>query len=291
MIDFYILGNPRSGTTLLRLMLSAHSGLIVPPEAGFAVFLLERWDNGIPYSHGRYISALKSTTKIENWDIDYQELDNQLLKTNVSNLIEAIKETYRYYAVRYKETNCLIGDKNNFYVHHISSICKLSPKAKFIHIIRDGRDVACSYQEVMSKNITSKYAPNLPTDIKKIATQWAENNQKIVDELSGKKVYQIKLEDLIDNPKDVLVKMCAFLGVNYEKNMLAYYEQEYLGMLEPKEFNQWKLKNRSPLINNSYKYKKILTKENIKLFEKIAGSQLNYFGYPVEDTEIEQTSF
>ncbi|PKF61719.1 hypothetical protein CW745_10390 [Psychromonas sp. psych-6C06] len=291
MIDFYILGNPRSGTTLLRLMMSAHSGLIVPPEAGFAVFLLENWDNKIPYSHCRYISSLKRTTKIVNWGIDYQELDGQLLKANVSSLIEAMQETYRYYAVKHKEANCLIGDKNNFYIHHISSICKLSPKAKFIHIIRDGRDVACSYQEVMSKGITSKYAPNLPTDIKAIATEWADNNQKLIDELSGKNVYQIKLEDLIARPKDVLVRICTFLGVNYDKNMLDYYEKKYSDMLEPEEYNQWKLKNRKPLINDSYKYKKILTKEDVKLFEKLAGKQLSYFEYPIESSEIEKIGF
>lgn len=287
MIDFFILGNPRSGTTLLRLMLSAHSIVIVPPEAGFSVYLYEKYSKQA-YSNEEFIYLLKNTSKIENWNLDFKRLLTSLTKEHINNITDAINMTYIFYANSIKGNRCLIGDKNNYFLHHINSLLQLSPNAKFIHIIRDGRDVACSYKGLMSRDIKSKYAPNLPVKIQDIAIEWKENNQKIITDLIGLPVYNVKLEDLIDHPEDELAGLCRFLGINYEQNMLDYHKKEYSNLFEPKDFDQWKLKNRKTLINDSYKYKTILTINEIKIFEKYAGEKLKLWGYKVDELSIKK---
>jgi hypothetical protein len=73
---FFIIGNPRSGTTLLRLMLNKHSEIIVPPEAGFLVWLyknlkVDYFNNGYKI----FLEDLKATNKIESWNLNYNELE------------------------------------------------------------------------------------------------------------------------------------------------------------------------------------------------------------------------
>lgn len=279
MIDFFILGNPRSGTTLLRLMLTAHTKIVVPPEAGFGVWLITQADSLQKYDHRLFIEALAASKKIENWMLDYQALYDYLDANRVNDLATAILSVYDFYALKHHKKGALIGDKNNFYIHHISTLAKLSPAAKYIHIVRDGRDVACSYRELMAKNIVSNYAPILSRDIQQIANEWALNNQDIIDGLVGRDSLCIRLEDLISAPQVTLKRVCGFLGLNFENNMMAYYADANANFFEPVEFDQWKQKNKRPLINDSFKYKHLLDRQELASFEAVAGNLLDYFGY------------
>jgi hypothetical protein len=67
---FFIIGNPRSGTTLFRLMLNKHSKMIVPPEAGFLVWLYKDIkDENFNKGYRKFIELLRDTSKIETWNI------------------------------------------------------------------------------------------------------------------------------------------------------------------------------------------------------------------------------
>lgn len=281
MIDFFILGNPRSGTTLLRLMLNAHSELVVPPEAGFAVWLLNSWKNDIPYNNEVFVKELLKTNKIENWNLDPENLLYYLESKKARCLTSAINLVYKYYSEKCNANIALIGDKNNYFIHHIPELRELSPNAKFIHIVRDGRDVACSYRNVMSKKINSKYAPKLPIGMKEIAEEWSENNRGIRTELRNSDHILVRLEDLTANPELELSGICEFLNVKYEGRMLDYYKMEE-NSFEPKEYDQWKLKNKQPIFNEVDAYKDSLLVVEIKEFEKYAKDELLEYKYRVE---------
>lgn len=273
MINFCILGNPRSGTTLLRLMLSAHSKVIVPPEAGFAVWLYENWSGS--FSLPCYVDKLLATKKIESWQLDKEALLEYLYDQNILTLKEAILATYQYYGdVNGAE---LLGDKNNFYLHHISTLKELNPNLKYIHLIRDGRDVACSYLELMKKSYSSEYAPKLATKVSEIASEWSDNNQLISQALIEQQFILVRLEDLIEQPQMELEKICKFLGVDREKQMLDFYSKTE--NFEPSEYDEWKSKNKKPLINDNYKYRSILPVEDILEFNTVAKESILKFGY------------
>lgn len=273
MINFCILGNPRSGTTLLRLMLSAHSKVIVPPEAGFAVWLYESWQG--EFTSLLYVEKLLQTKKIESWNINKKELLAFLNNNNVNDLKEAILYTYKYYGSLAGSE--VIGDKNNFYLNHINTLKVINPNMSYIHIIRDGRDVACSYLELMKKNYTSEYAPKLTTKISEIANEWKLNNQLISNNLKSLNSITVRLEDLIENPSKELAKICGLLELEYEEGMLKYYSQAE--NFEPVEYDQWKGKNKRPLSNDNYKYKRKLTSEQVTEFNQIAKKVIHKYGY------------
>lgn len=281
---FFIIGNPRSGTTLFRLMLHKHSKMSVPPEAGFLVWLYDKF-NSSDFSNGYIdiLNALKETKKIEAWNLEYTLLEEYLLKEKPKKFFAVMDKIYEFYSFfTLKKEVSIFGDKNNYYLQHIKLLSKLYTKAKFIHIVRDGRSVAASYKGVMKKNINSKYAPILPTNMDVIATEWCSNLDTIEDGfmcLDNTRTYTIRYEDLILNPKEVLTNVCEFLSVPFEEKMLEYYKINEEEGLEPKEYIAWKSKNLQPLRTNEVEQYKTLETDELKLFESCALKKLKKYKY------------
>ena len=173
------------------------------------------------------------------------------------------------------------GDKNNYFLNKTDLLNHLFPEAKFIYIVRDGRDVATSYISLKNLKTESPYAPKLPSEINEIALEWKENNIKATTFLSGLKesnVLIIRYEDLVNQLEENCKLICEFLNVPYTPQMLEYYK---IG-LEPMQTLDWKKKTlRSPDKFAIGKYKKLLTSKEIDLFNFIAGKTLKEFGYEV----------
>ena len=282
---FFIIGNPRSGTTLLRLMLNKHRKMSVPPEAGFLVWLYDEYQDftftgrNVDY----FIKTLRNTTKIEHWNLDFDALRSFIMSEKPDNFSILIDSVYEYYS----KDNLLkkidfYGDKNNFYLHKIDLLAKLYNNAKFIHIIRDGRSVAVSYKDLNKKKITSKYAPDLPDKIETIAKEWTDNIQIInnsFEKLNPSLYYTVRFEDLILKTEESLQNICDFLDIEYDEEMLKYFETTENDGLEPGVFLQWKSKNKMPLQEEEvFKYKK-LSQNELNLFENLTNDLLVKYEY------------
>jgi len=283
----FILGNPRSGTSLLRLMISAHSQIAIPPESGFLVWWHKKYKNWSKADSANstrideYLSDLKTSKKIETWNLDYSLL-KKLIETELPhNYAELSSLVYYSYALNRNKHISIWGDKNNYYIAHLEELAEIYPNAYFIHIIRDGRDVACSYLNIASLDSSSPYKPKLPDQIIHIAKEWSDNNLKIAGFLnqfnSGKRL-SVKYEDLIENPEHSLASVCKFLALPYETEMMNFHETEK----EPAEFIDWKKKTmEKPDPNNKNMYLKFLSPEDITLFNENATEVLNLYGYSV----------
>lgn len=181
---FFILGNPRSGTTLLRLILTTHTRLSVPPECGFLVWWYDKYktwnisDSGNKLNIDRYLQDLKTSRKIETWGLNYDDLHNLILTSEPKNYGELSSLVYLSYSMHEGKSIHLWGDKNNHYLHHLQTLYTLYPNGYFIHLVRDGRDVACSYRALKNLDTQSPYKPQLPYSIKKIAAEWSLNVSK-----------------------------------------------------------------------------------------------------------------
>lgn len=281
---FFIIGNPRSGTTLFRLMLNKHSKICVPPEAGFLVWLYKEFkDETFNTNYDYFIKRLMSTNKIETWKLDYKELQGYLNTKKPSTFQDTMDCVYSFYASNVlKKDVSLYGDKNNYYLNHIDSIALLYQNAKFVHIIRDGRSVAASYKGVMKQKIASKYAPKLPTEINDIALDWITNINNIEQsfgKLGNDKQITIRYEDLVLEPENTLIKVCAFLGFNFEEQMLNYYTTTIQDGLEPEEYLAWKQKNLQPLQKEEVNKYKQLTDKELNDFEEVAEVFLKKYNY------------
>lgn len=285
----FILGNPRSGTTLLRLMLTCHPHLVAPPECGFAVWWYDKYKawptSGTDYakSVAHFLDDLLSSRKIETWNLTREELQAEIINRRPGSYPELVSAIYGFYGRRQRPSFLRWGDKNNHYIHHIALLHRLFPTAFFVHIVRDGRDVASSYRDLSKRQINSKYAPRLTGDINEAAHEWRKNLHGIATALEivpDSQVCEIRFEDLILATPDTLTKVCASFGEEFDESMLRYYELNAEKNLEPKEFLEWKSRTlESPSDAAIGRFRSDLSTAERAAFEEVASDVLCKYGY------------
>ena len=282
MKKYFILGNPRSGTSLLRIVLNAHPNIIAPPESGFLQWWFNSYKEWPPEDIEAFAGDIHSSKKFETWNISIDELVASL-ETNAPNSYgEACALIYLHYARSIGKSQIkAIIDKNNYYIHHIPEIRKIWPDANFIHLVRDGRDVACSYLELKDIATDSPYRPKLPEDVASIAREWVSNNQLIERELSDipERRLLIRYEDLISEKRSTLDRILEFADLEWSDQL----DDHTSGNDEPASTMDWKKRTRGPFDPARVgRYRSCLSDDQISTFEKLAGSALEHYGYSIE---------
>lgn len=281
----FILGNPRSGTSLLRLMLNAHPDISAPPECGFVMWLRDRYidlDLGDASIVARFASDVSASRKFETWGLPRERLGRELAKRQYDNYPQMAAAVHLAYGTFRGKTPKVLLDKNNYYISDAQNVAAAFPDGRFVHLVRDGRDVACSYLELAKRSINSEYRPRLPVDIGAVAREW-RNNCMAADQLSPDRAMRVRYEDLTSEPVAELSRICEYLGVPFNASMVEFYRWND----EPEEFIQWKEKTIKPLDRTSVgRYAKYLCKHDIIKFERIAGDALRHFGYRCESAGI-----
>lgn len=285
---FFIIGNPRSGTSLLRLMLNQHSEIIVPPEAGFMVYFFNKYyrkNLKLAQNHKSCIKDIQNSKKFNFWKLNLYEssINSKLQKTH--SYLELCDKVYALYANQQKKKYLWIGDKNNFHIDYINLLSSNFPNCKFIHIVRDGRDIAASYNklEKLRKPDNSFYFPKIPKSVKDISINWKNNLNKIDEEfskISENRTITIKYEDLVNKPVEILEIIMSYLGLKFDIKMLNYHHNNRLKFDEPIEFYDWKKNTFNPLSNKRVgTHLSVLSKSEIEIFESYSREKLEKFGY------------
>jgi hypothetical protein len=267
----FILGSQRSGTTLLRLMLNAHSQIAIPEEGSFWMPLLRDYKKGKAKTINkaklqRYIDYIESNPQFSLWNLDATVLFEVLRKQATLTLRELMYETYSAFARA--NAKQIWGDKTPSFFRMIPVLIDLFPEARIIHLVRDGRDIYLSRrnQNPAMRNVSVQ------------ALEWVYKARKARQDLSifePSQVLELKYEDLVHSPIEKLQELCIFLSVPYEPEMLEYWKtsNQFIGAHHSRLVFQ-------PVSAESVsKWKKFLTKKEIRKFEFIAGSVLTYYGY------------
>lgn len=289
MKHIFILGNPRSGTSLFRIMLNQHREIVAPPECGFLQWWYPKYKDWVEEDNfGKrlelYLNDLFKSKKIETWELNRDKLKSIILQRTPKNYGELGTSVYLAYDPK-PENIHVIADKNNYYIKYINNLKAIWPDAKFIHLIRDGRDVACSYIDMSKLKTDSPYKPKLPVEIEKIAHEWIKNNSAIsqLNSENPENYFLIRYEDIISQTEKKLKEVCNFLGINFEFNMLNYYDQKDTCKIEPPKMLDWKKKTlEKPDPQKISRFQTDLTEEQIKLFNRIAEKELKFYGYTSE---------
>lgn len=281
----FVIGSPRSGTTLLRLMLTCHPAIVVPPECGFIVWLYAKWGgwNGDenPESLRSFVTDLFACRKFDTWRLDADQVAQRLLGAKPRSYRDLVTEVYLTFAVSRGEMPRRWGDKNNFHVRHVEEIRSIFPDALFVHIVRDGRDVACSYLALAKQTFDSPYAPSLPRDIEGIARDWSDNVEAAREgfaRLGWAGVHEVRFSHLVLDPEAELRRLCRFLEEPYDPAMLTYPSRTE--ELEPPPLMPWKRKTvKPPQPEEVGRYQKELHPEEIARFEAVASPTLHTYGF------------
>ncbi len=215
---FFIIGAQRSGTTLLRLLLNSHSDVAIPTESSqFMPFLNKKLLDGKPLSLSRkkiITQYLLNNSQFAKWGLEKAVLDSTLKKD--MTLRQLISFLYTSYALNHGKTIC--GDKSPTFIRKMSILAEAYPDAKFIHVVRDGRDTLLSLRQLHAPAILNASLFAFEWKIKIFLIQ------KYIAHLKGR-VIEIRYEDLLRNPHDELKKICGFLGISFQEQMLEFWKR------------------------------------------------------------------
>ena len=155
---------------------------------------------------------------------------------------------------------------------------KVFPNAQFIHIVRDGRDVASSVMKM----------PWGPQDII-AAGEWWDSNVRLgrrMGSILGEKRYmEVKYEDLVENPEKELARICDFLGEEFSIEMLNYHQQSKES-IPVARMEQHYNSDRPPVKSRTYAWKREMSPSDIAIFSDYGTGSLSEMGYEVPRIKI-----
>jgi hypothetical protein len=218
----FIVANPCSGTTLLRMMLDAHSEVAIPPETHFFGDLVKRARE--IRAEDRKPTPEELTTVITgnrrwgDFHLDEAALRERMDRRGRTTVRHALRAFYSLYAEGQGKPRW--GDKTPDYLLTMSRLSRALPEARFVHLIRDGRDVAVSRRRWRER----AGAEDRPVDA--WAGQWSrwisagrQQAEKVDHYL------EIRYEDLIAETEPTLRRVCGFVELEFEPGMLEYHRR------------------------------------------------------------------
>jgi len=278
----FIIGMGRSGTTLLRLMLDAHSALTIPAETHFIPFLLQ----DPPRDGAECLARLRTMPNWGDFDLAGTGFEERLSALQPFSLAEAIRLFFGRYAATQGKPRW--GDKTPTYVEQVAAIGALLPEARFVHLLRDGRDVALSYRDKW-------FGPG--DDLVAAARLWRGRilaARAQAETLEPGRYLELRFEDLVREPEHWLRTVCDFLELPFEPEMLNYPRRatERLGEMGDRRDAEGQVAvprerrlsihantARPPDPAQSGKWRSGLTPDEVALFEREAGDLLDSLGY------------
>jgi hypothetical protein len=145
------------------------------------------------------------------------------------------------------------------------------PDARFIFMVRDGRDVALSAKSSIFNHFHVFYTAQRWQREQRVGLDW-------LAKLPPEQILLLKYEELIVDPESTLRSLCSFLGEAFEEQMLEYHrsdEAQKSGSLSV----SWENTSRPVLRNNASKFRSQLSQREILLFEAIALREMLELGY------------
>ena len=283
MSPVFVLGCGRSGTTLVRLILSANARIGIPPEGHFLTDLYGRFYRGsaeIGEKVERFCDAVMRSDRFDEWKVERSRLLRRLEGVETKYYANLVDAVYREYLATLDGSKQRWGDKNIDYVLEIPRLLRLFPEAKIVHVIRDGRDVALSYREMDFG----------PTDLFSCAVFWRRRvvAGRNAGQIAGPDRYtELKYEDLVVHPEETCQRVCDFLGEPFSSEMLAFHEYNKEKELVPKHRLGWHQNTLKPITRSRSGLwrTKMKTREQM-VFEAVAGEELRAFGYETHDFRI-----
>jgi hypothetical protein len=262
------LGVRRSGTTLLRVVLDRHSQLAIPDESYFVPQLAGRRRARIDVD--AFVDDLRRIPTLREWGVSVEDVRARL--TPGMPVGQAIAAVYETYAAQHGKSRW--GDKTPMYMQHLPLLERLWPDARYVHLIRDGRDAAVSFLGMPEGIMTRTWAhPRTASDF---ACQWrAEVNgaRALGRRVGPGRCLEVRYEALVADPAAEVERICVFAALPFEPAML-----DYAGRVDvsAKPHQQSLTRPPTPGLRD---WRSELRPEDVAAFEAVAGDLLTELGY------------
>lgn len=271
----FVVGCPRSGTTLFRVMLHAHPRIAIPPESKFLMPAYRRRNRfqDLQLRENRQLLAEWITQRQDNGFPDLQ-LDPDTVASEIVDgpptLGSAMGIVFRAYAQKFGKDRW--GDKRPSYYGFVDELDHLFPDAQFIHVIRDGRAAVASIKRKTD-------LPPKGDSLKSMATwiQAIDACRRSGKKLGPDRYFEVRYEDIIDDPEREMRAVCAFLGEEFHPDMCA--PEQIAADVTPANWSHQKQILRGVNDKSVELWRQQLEPWEVATLERAAGGRLRSLGY------------
>jgi len=279
---FFIVGRPRSGTTLLLTLLDANPHVLIPVEWPVIMKLLPKYKNISHFSPEmlkEFYQDVENTSFHHHYsyydmNFDFDTIKKEILsskpETSFPELISCIYTHYK--SIFEKQEIKALGDKNPLASKQVNQLLKYFPDAKFIHLVRDYRDHTVS---MLKAGFGSGSIPL-------IVYRW-KKYQLILEKAylsQPHRFFRLRYEDLVNEPEVYLKQICEFLNLPYYPEMLNYHNAN-LNELYPKNLSEQYQTSLSQPVNTGRQgiWKNKFSKKQIRIMDYMAGKTAEKWNY------------
>lgn len=277
-----MIGTQRSGSNLLRLLLNQYPSITAPhPPHILQRFypLLNVYGDLSMQANMRLLTNDVCLLVEKNpvpWKGIVLDRDKIVSRCKSNNLVQIFKEIYDEMARTTHATMWVCKSMAN--VKYAGQLEEQGLNPLYIYLVRDGRDVACSFKKAI---VGEKHIYN-------IAKQWVDDQLECLnlrERIPQDRFFQIGYESLINNPEMEMVRLSKFLNVSFDPEIFNFYTSE-----ESKNTStagkMWENVAKPIFNTNSRKFLRELTTEEILIFESVAGDVLESLGYERQFTDL-----
>ena len=277
-----MIGTQRSGSNLLRLLLNQYPGIVAPHPPHilqrFYPLLTAYGDLSAPENMAALTNdiCLMIECNPVPWKGVVLNREKIVMNCRSNNLIQIFRSVYDEMARCNGATAWICKSMANVAFAGQMEEEGLAPLYIYLH--RDGRDVACSFKKAI---VGEKHVYH-------IARQWRKDqleSLQLKDQIAPERFYQISYEALISDPEQEMVRLSTFLKLSYDSAIFNYYHSEE-SINTSTAGKMWENVAKPIFSNNSKKYLKELTKDEVVIFESVAGDVLEMLGYALEYPDL-----
>lgn len=270
----FVVGCPRSGTTLLQVMLHAHPRIAVPPENRYvlpAYYRRGEWGDLRAEANRRKLASFVTGPGSRFRDFG---LSRRRVRTRIAaappTLGSALEIVMREYAAAAGKARWC--DKRPLYIAHVAPLRRMFPDAQFIHLIRDGRATTASLLRM----------PWWQGDFDKALGAWLyamRAGRRWRRRLPADTWLELRYERLVADPEPELRALCRFLGEEFDPAMLT--PRDAAAAVVPAR-KVWHANTGGPLLGaRAEAWRDELAPADLAVMDAVAGRTLRALGYPL----------
>ena len=275
----FIVGCARSGTTLLQRLVGAHPQIAITPEMHWITdyFREGKWLGPEGRVTADQVASMTTQKRFRQFEFTQEAFQGLLREDQLAPYAVFHNGLFALYGQN--KGKKFVGNKTPVYVKRIPRLHEIWPRAKFVHLIRDGRDVCLS---VLNWNHAYRTAGRYSTwdedPVTTTALWWKRKvllGQQGGQTLNPDLYYEIKYEELVTHAEGQCEKLCEFLGVHYDSAMLRFHEGRTKSKPGLDAKRAW-----LPITPGLRDWRSQMTIFNVERFEAAAGDLLEELGYP-----------
>lgn len=271
----FVVGCPRSGTTLFRVMLHAHPRIALPPENQYVMPAYHR------RARFKNLSEQKNRQRLADWitqrpdgGFHYLQLDGEKVAREIvdgaTTLGTALGIPFRAYAQKFDKERW--GDKRPAYYGFMDELDHMFPDAQFIHVVRDGRAAVASFKAKMAVPRSDDGIRGIATWIRAVDAARASGAK-----LGPQRYFEVRYEDFIADAEREMRAVCAFLGEEFHPEMC---QPELIATeVTPKSWSHQEQILQGIHAKSVEAWRDELEPWEIATMERVAGGRLKSFGY------------